>query len=174
MANQFIACVATLVPLTAAITYYDVRYRRIPNPLALASLLSGLVLNTSLGGLNGAVESLKGGAFAFGLMLLLHIFSAMGAGDVKLFGSIGAILGAALVLEAFVVVVVTGGVLALISAIRTRTLRETLRRVWLILFSLLSGWQPPKFAAPSDQRQTIPYGVAITLGSLLTVIIYRQ
>jgi len=125
-----------------------------------AALISGLFLNSILGGWGGTLDSLKGGAYAFGLMLLLHLFGAMGAGDVKLFGAIGAVIGANLVLHAFVVVVITGGVLAIISSLRARIIRQTLRRVWLILYSILCGWKPPRFPTPDDRRQTIPYGLA--------------
>ena len=45
-------------------------------------------------------------------MFMLHVFGAMGAGDVKLFAAIGSVIGAQLVLPTFVVVVLTGGVLA--------------------------------------------------------------
>jgi prepilin peptidase CpaA len=38
---------------------------------------------------------------AFVLMFLLHVFGAMGAGDVKLFAAIGAVMGAHLVLPTF-------------------------------------------------------------------------
>ena len=49
---------------------------------------------------------------AFILMFMLHVFGAMGAGDVKLFAAIGSVIGAQLVLPTFVVVVLTGGLLA--------------------------------------------------------------
>jgi Flp pilus assembly protein protease CpaA len=32
-----------LVPLAALVIYYDVRYRRIPNPFVLATLITGLL-----------------------------------------------------------------------------------------------------------------------------------
>jgi hypothetical protein len=31
----------------------------------------------------------------------------------------------------------------------------------------------PRFAVPADKRHTIPYGVAITLGSLISVVLFR-
>src|ERR687894_2821301 len=80
---------ALLVPLAALITYYDARYRRIPNAFVLATLVAGLAINTTLGGWPGLLASLGGCLAAFCLMLLLHVFGAMGAGDVKLFAAIG-------------------------------------------------------------------------------------
>ncbi len=173
MSEQLVACVIILVPLAVAITYYDMRYRRIPNLFVLAALISGLILNSFIGGWGGAFASLKGAAYAFGLMLLLHLFGAMGAGDVKLFAAIGAIIGAHLVLTTFTVVVITGAVLAIFSMLRAGTTRVTMQRVLLILVGLLPGWKIPRFPAPADRSQTLPYGVAITLGSLISLFIFR-
>ena len=70
---------ALLIPLAVLITYYDVRYRRIPNAFVLATLAGGLLINGILHGLGGLGASLAGCALAFGMMLALHLFGAMGA-----------------------------------------------------------------------------------------------
>ena len=80
---------AFLVPLAFIISYHDVCYRRIPNPFVLATLTVGLLTNAIFGGVNGLLASLGGCALAFFLMFVLHVFGAMGAGDVKLFAAIG-------------------------------------------------------------------------------------
>ena len=162
-----------LIPLAIIIAYYDVRYRRIPNPFVLATLVSGVVINTFFGGLPGVLSSLGGCLFAFILMFLLHVFGAMGAGDVKLFAAIGAVMGAHLVLPTFLVVILTGGLLATISIIRAGAVVTTMHRVLRILVGLLPGWEMPRFAVPADRRTTIPYGVAITIGSLISTVIFR-
>lgn len=174
MLSQIIVSLLLLIPVTTLITYYDVRYRRIPNTLVLATLLGGLILNVAAGGWEGGLASLKGGALAFGLMLVLHIFSAMGAGDVKLFGAIGSVIGVSLVFQTFLVVLITGGALAVIVSVRKGRLRETMNHVLLIFVNLLSGWQPPRFPAPQDRSATIPYGVAITFGTLISLVLYQR
>ena len=162
-----------LVPLAVLIIYHDVRYRRIPNPFVLATLISGLTLNFAMGGLHGAVNSLGGCVLAFILMFGLHVFGAMGAGDVKLFAAIGSVIGAPLVLPTFVVVVLTGGLLALITVLRSGVFGTTMHRVLQILVGLLPGWQMPKFSVPADRRLTIPYGAAITIGAIIATAIFR-
>jgi prepilin peptidase CpaA len=171
--SLFIVITALLVPLAIIITYYDVRYRRIPNAFVLATLASGLIINTIYGGLNGTLLSLGGCAIAFILMFVLHVFGAMGAGDVKLFAAVGSLTGANMVLPTFLVVILTGGALALLLTLRSGAVRTTMQRVLQILVGLLPGWEMPRFAVPADRRHTIPYGVAITFGSLISLAIFR-
>jgi prepilin peptidase CpaA len=162
-----------LIPLAALVIYYDVRYRRIPNAFVVATLISGLTLNLIMGGLNGGLNSLGGCVFAFILMFMLHVFGAMGAGDVKLFAAVGSVIGAQLVLPTFVVVVLTGGLLALITTLRSGIFGTTMHRVLQIFVGLLPGWQMPKFSVPADRRFTIPYGVAITIGAIIATAIFH-
>lgn len=171
--SETVVIIALLLPLAIIITYYDVRYRRIPNAFVLATLASGIAINTMFGGLSGLYASLGGCAMAFVLMFMLHIFGAMGAGDVKLFAAIGAVTGASLVLPTFLVVILTGGLLALVSIIRAGVVITTMQRVLQILVGMLPGWEMPKFAIPADRRTTIPYGVAITIGSIISTAIFR-
>ena len=162
-----------LIPLAVLIIYHDVRYRRIPNPIVLATLVSGLVMNFTLGGFSGGLNSIGGCVLAFILMFMLHVFGAMGAGDVKLFAAIGSLLGAQLVLPTFVVVVLTGGLLAMIVVVRCGVVTTTLHRVLQILVGLLPGWQMPRFSVPTDRRLTIPYGAAITIGAIIATAIFH-
>lgn len=161
MANE-----AVLIPLTGLIAYYDIRYRRIPNSIVVFVLLTGLTLNTVLGGMPGFLSSIVGCVLGFGLMLLLRLFGAMGAGDLKLFAAIGALIGVALVPQTFLFVLLTGGVVGAVYMMRRRRTRKTLSR----LRHLLSH---PFHAVDVDQptliKESIPYGIAITAGSVLSV-----
>lgn len=171
--SETVVTIALLLPLAVIITYYDIRYRRIPNAFVLATLVSGLAINGVFGGLSGLFTSLGGCALGFGLMFMLHLFGAMGAGDVKLFAAIGAVTGAHLVVPTFIVVVLTGGLLAIVSIVRAGVLLSTMHRVLQILIGLLPGWEMPRFAVPADRTHTIPYGVAITIGSIISTAIFR-
>jgi prepilin peptidase CpaA len=164
---------AFLVPLSVIISYYDVCYRRIPNPFVLATLATGILINAFYGGLSGTLTSLAGCFIAFALMFILHVFGAMGAGDVKLFAAIGALTGAHLVLPTFLIVALTGGVLGIVSMIRAGQLKFTMMRVFQILIGLLPGYKVPRFPVPADRRHTIPYGVAITFGSFISLVLFR-
>ena len=163
-----------LAPLAIFVIYFDVRYRRIPNMLVLATLIAGISINIAFSGLTGMVSSLEGLALAFFPMLLMHIFGAMGAGDVKLFAAVGAVLGVSQVPLAFVVVVMLGAVLAVYTMLRAGTVLSTLHGVLRIFVGVLPGWEMPRFQMAPDRKHTIPYGVAIMLGSLIAVVLFPR
>lgn len=162
-----------LIPLAATVIYHDVRYRRIPNVLVLLALVAGLGINTVFGGLPGLGNSALGFAVAFIPMLLLHIFGAMGAGDVKLMGAVGSILGVGLMPVTLILVVMVGGALAVYTTLRAGTMFSTLHGVLRIFVGILPGWEMPRFAMAPDRRHTIPYGVAIMVGSLISAALFR-
>jgi prepilin peptidase CpaA len=165
--------ITLLLPLAVVIAYYDVRYRRIPNAFVLATLAAGIAVNAIFAGLPGVAASIAGCVLGFGLMFMLHVFGAMGAGDVKLFAAIGAVTGAGLVIPTFIVVILIGGLLAVVSMIRAGMVMTTMHRVLQIFVGMLPGWEMPRFAVPTDRKYTLPYGVAITMGSIVSMAIFR-
>jgi len=163
-----------LIPIAFAVIYFDVRYRRIPNVIVICTLVAGVVINSAIGSWGGVLGSAEGFALAFVPMLLLHLFGAMGAGDVKLSGAVGAVLGVSMVPLALIMIVMLGAVLAIYSMVRSGRVFTTLHGVARIFVGLVPGWEMPRFAMPPDRRHTIPYGVAIMLGSLIAVAVFQR
>ena len=173
MPSQNIAIAILFIPMALLITYMDVRYRRIPNKLVLLTFIGGLTLNTIFGGSHGLLISLGGFALAFGLMFFLHAFGTMGAGDVKLFAAIGAVVGVSLVLPTLVVVALTGGVFAICKMIYSRRTLTTLLGVSQVFYGLLPGQRVPRFEVPADRTYTLPYAVPICFGSVIAFFLFR-
>jgi prepilin peptidase CpaA len=163
-----------LIPVAFVVIYFDVRYRRIPNVVVIATLVAGVVVNAAIGSWQGLLVSAEGFALAFVPMLLMHLFGAMGAGDVKLSGAVGSVLGVGMVPFALIIIVMMGAVLALYSMIRSGRVFTTLHGVLRIFVGIMPGWEMPRFAMPPDRRHTIPYGVAIMLGSLIAVAVFQR
>ena len=94
--------------MTAA-TIVDIRTRRIPNELTAA--LAGIGLGLSAAGVSGIPVWASMLGFVVGLALMMpgHVLGATGAGDVKLMAAVGAIVGPALVVTAFLFTAVAGG-----------------------------------------------------------------
>jgi prepilin peptidase CpaA len=152
--------------LVATVT--DLRTRRIPNTLTAAMAVMGFGLATA--GVSGIspVAALAGLALGLALMLPGYALGATGAGDVKLMAAVGAIVGPAMVVMAYLFTGVAGGVLAVVIAIRRRRLGATIQGTTRLL------------AAPSDARNEIQattvasrfaYGPAIAIGSLLAALL---
>ena len=173
IASQTIAIAMLFIPLAITIAYMDVRYRRIPNKLVLVTLIGGVVVNTVFGGVQGLQHSLAGSLLAFLLMLILHVFGTMGAGDVKLFAAIGAVIGSPLVLPTLLIVALTGGLLAIVKMIYARRVTTTMFGVCQFFYGLLPGQRVPRFEVPADRSYTLPYGVAICGGSLIAFVLFR-
>jgi prepilin peptidase CpaA len=173
IANQNFAIALIFFPLAVIIAYMDVRYRRIPNKLVLLTLVGGLAVNTFFGGAHGLRVSLAGSALAFVLMFSLHIFGTMGAGDVKLFAAIGAVLGSPLVLPTLLIVALTGGVLAIFKMVYSRRVGTTMIGVCQFFYGFLPGQKVPRFEVPADRNYTLPYGLAICGGSLIAFLLFR-
>jgi prepilin peptidase CpaA len=171
--QQTIANALMFIPLTIVVAYMDVRYRRIPNKLVLVILIGGLVINTAFKGWNGLLASLGGSALAFGLMLFLHIFATMGAGDVKLFAAVGAVIGISYVLPTLMIVALTGGVLAVFKMIQARRVGATMFGVLQFFYGLLPGHTVPRIDVPADPSYKLPYAVPICFGSIVSFFLFR-
>ena len=165
--------IALLLPLAEVIvTYHDVRYRRIPNAYVLAALVGGVAINGISGGWSGLLASLGGCALAFGLMFMLPRLWSHGRRRRQTLRGNRRDHGAHLVLPTFLIVVLTGGLLAMVTIIRAGVLVSTMHRVLQILVGMLPGWEMPKFAVPTDRTHTIPYGVAITIGNIISTAVF--
>jgi len=171
--QQNIATGLLFLPLAFSITYMDVRYRRIPNRLVLVTLVGGIATNAFFGAWEGLFASLGGLVAGFGLMLLFHVFGTMGAGDVKLFAAIGAVVGSSLVLPTFLIVALTGGILAVCKMVYARRTATTMLGVVQFFIGLLPGQKVPRFVVPVDPSYTLPYAVPICLGSVVSFFLFR-
>src|SRR5512140_2391721 len=81
-----------LVTVLVVASLIDLREQRVPNAIPAALLLAGIVLGAA-NGMAGAGQALAGALLAGGVLLPLYALGGMGAGDVKLMGGAGAMLG---------------------------------------------------------------------------------
>ena len=146
----------------------DLVTRRIPN--GVVAVMAAVGLLASAGGVTDIsfVSSLLGLGIGIMLMLPGHLFGATGAGDVKLFGAVGAVVGVERIMWAFGYTAIAGGVFALIWALHRGRLTLTLRRVLGALGR--PGRARATITAPGADNQ-FPYGPAIAVGSVLAVLL---
>ncbi len=173
LVTRTIAMALLFIPPAIAISYMDVRYRRIPNKLVFIIFIGGLALNTVYDGWNGLLGSLGGCVIAFGLMFLLHLFGTMGAGDVKLCAAVGSVIGFPQVLPTLMIIALTGALLAVFKMIQARRVGATMFGVLQVFYGLLPGQAVPRFSVPADHSYTLPYAVPICLGSIVSFFLFR-
>lgn len=156
-----------LLVITAALI--DFRQRRVPNWLALAGLIVGVGMNWFLCETPGLRMSLKGFGALFGLYFVLYLLRAMGAGDVKLMGAVGAIVGYPNCLGILVMTLLLGGIAAAVLVVGKGRIRKTLHNIWTILSSLRVLRAPyqanPELDVASEQALRLPHAVVVASGT---------
>jgi prepilin peptidase CpaA len=181
MTQELIGLLALMIlaVLLLLATREDIRSHRIPNKLVLVGVLLGLGLNGLLTGGLGFNSEVTGGIgwlsalnrLLLGLAVLLPIYllRAMGAGDVKLMGMVGAFLGPADLIGALIATFIAGGVMALVVALWSKQLVNMLQNIKLMLFGGLLKMNAGQLPTMNDLPVSVaklPYAVAITVGTL--------
>ena len=150
---------------------YDIRFQKIPNLLTLPAIVMAIVYYTFIQGFEGFLISIGGAVLGISLMLIPYLMGGMGAGDAKLMGAVGALLGPKGIFVAFLLTALIGGVYALVVLAFYGNLRETYLRYWLI-FKTFFLTRKLSYVPPSEQEKKprLRYGVAIALGTIMTMI----
>lgn len=154
----------TALLLVAAVG--DVRTRRIPNGLVAVLAVLGLAVSVlSAPIVAGASRGLGGLLTGFACWLPFYALGWLGAGDVKLFAAAGSWLGPLYAVEAALIAAVSGAVLALIWMLRSRGAKDVVSTL------VLAAARPTILASgaiPVASRKTLPYGVALVFGALVS------
>ena len=137
------AALATLLSLGV---WFDLRCRRIPNVLTVAGLAVALLLRGVLG-VSALEDGVEGAGFALLLSLPPFTLGMLGGGDVKLLAAVGGFMGPVRLIGAFLMIALVGGALVKYLA-------------WFGRF----GYRP---TLESQGAMTVPYGLAIGVGSLV-------
>lgn len=155
-----------LLFLLAIAAWQDIKNYRIPNLLVLIGMIAGVILHSNANGWPGFLHAVQGMLVGMAVLLPMYLLRLMGAGDVKLMGMAGAFLGPWQVIGALLAVLVVGGILAILMALRLNKLQQLLTRVRLMVMEgvlKISVKQMPVV----ESRQSLarmPYGVAIFIG----------
>ena len=158
--------IGTLAASGCAAAAIDLRTRRVPNALTLSLAAAGLAVAAAGIGRVSLAGSLAGLAIGVALMLPGHLFGATGAGDVKLFGASGALLGPAAIVAAFIYTAIAGGVLALVVALRRGRLQRTLGSA----ARLVTGAVQAADIEAATENNRFPFAPAIAVGAIVAAI----
>lgn len=160
----------TILVIAAAGT--DLRIRRIPNWITVPGAAVGFALQAYSGGLRGALSSLAGAGLGLAIFITLYVAGGMGAGDVKLFGAVGALTGPEPLVLIFVLTGLLGGIAAAVLAASRGRLRATLERTGELLLDLgRLRWQEVRKNSAAPDALRLPYGAVIAGGALLSLVV---
>lgn len=149
--------------------YIDWRTRRIPNWLTVSGVVLGITLNSIFGGWRGAINSLEGAGLALGLLLPLVLLRGIGAGDWKLLGAVGALMGWRVMLAVLIVSCLVTGAAALVQVVATGRLKATFRNIWTLLKGFaIFGFRPnPEISLDNPTLAKLPFGTCVAVGTAL-------
>lgn len=161
--GEFLGC---LMMLTAAFIT-DIRTMKIPNFITVTGIITGVGWHLVNGGWNGGLNAFTGAAAGFGMLLVLYLFGAVGGGDVKLFGAIGAWTGTMLTLHILMYSIFVAGMIGIVILLWRREIFSRMRgMVQSVLGAyLLKSWGPIR--AGTKQQLQIPFMLAILPGAIL-------
>lgn len=168
MDNPFLIALITGLGLAVLI---DAIKNRIPNWLTLGIACVGLIFQAWGESGNGFGTGLLGAAVGLICFLPLHVFGAMGAGDVKLLAAVGAFLGPVSIFVAALMTVMVGGIIALVFIAARGGLLPMIRRYNSMLMLLVAG--QPQYIPPAPGEAAglrFPYALAIACGTALAII----
>ena len=159
-----------LVVVLSIATINDIRSMRIPNWLTYPVMALASVYHLAINGWSGLLFSMEGIIVGTAVLIIPYLMGGMGAGDAKLMGAVGGLLGPEGVFLAFLFTALIGGGYALIVIALHGFLKETYHRYGIMLKNFfLTGkllYLPP---SEKEKKPKLRYGIAITAGTLLSV-----
>jgi prepilin peptidase CpaA len=149
--------------------WMDWRSARIPNWLTVSGLVVGVAGNTILAGEAGAWMALKGAGLALAVLLPCVLLRGLGAGDWKLMGAIGAMLGPQRLIVVLLGAVFVSGVAAVIEITRLGRWRATLVNLWhlFLMFLTLGLRARPGITLDNPKLLKLPFGTAAAVATVL-------
>lgn len=163
---------------------YDIKERRIPNFITFPAIIVGVFFSLLLDGYPGILFSLSGLAMGMMIFLIPFAMGGMGAGDVKLMGAIGAIMGWKFVLLSGLFTAIIGGIISIGYFIVKGGATQAFINIAGALVSpllyfiylrndsarILGYYEYFKQNKISTSKVYIPYGISIGAGTLLALV----
>jgi prepilin peptidase CpaA len=164
---------AVTLALTLYAAWFDWRTRRIPNWLTVSGFLAGIALNSVLQGWHGARQSLEGAGLALGLLLPLVLLRGLGAGDWKLMGAVGALMGWRSTLFVLVVSFVATAIIGMIQMALTKRVKKTLWNLFALAKGFVTfGIRPnPEVSLDNPALLKMPFGVAVAVATTFSFVL---
>lgn len=155
--------IAAITILTIA-AYIDWKEKRVPNWLTFSAWGLGLLFNMVVGGVEGLWIGFVGSMVGLGTLVIPYALNGMGAGDVKLMAAVGAWVGAGATLEAFLWIIIFGGLMGTYSIVRSSQVKERVVTALVASRNLVTLKSLDAGRGQAPEKILLPYGVPIAFG----------
>ena len=164
---------ALLTPWLAVLCVKDLKTRRLPNAWTLGGLAAGLVLDLGWGGVGGLVDGLEAAGVCVLFLIIPFLVRAAGAGDLKMLAACGAFIGMRQVLLLLLAVSFAGFFVAVGMLVTRKVGAARMKHAFRSLFDWRYDRKAGRAALPpkEDEGNRVPFGVAIAIGTLATLIL---
>jgi len=157
-----------VITLTLVAGLVDFRTRKIPNLITIPGMVAGITLRTAMSGWTGTKVAVEGVVLALALLLPLVLARALGAGDWKLMGAVGAFVGPIIFLFVLFGSIVVSGLMALVEMVRTKRVRETFENMLVLLRGFISFGlrRNAEISLDNPKLLKVPFGVAVAVSTV--------
>jgi prepilin peptidase CpaA len=164
------AVLTAAVGILVIVAYEDVRRRRIPNALSLATAALGFARTACAGDLIDAGHTLAAAIIMFAITFALFQRGAIGGGDAKILPATVLLIGYPELVGFLFLMSLCGGVLAL-TTLALERLDLSFRRFRRGAHVASAGRSDR--ARVASKGSTVPYGVAVAIAGVITLIAAR-
>jgi prepilin peptidase CpaA len=167
--NSLLIIFLVIVLVIAAVI--DFRVQKIPNLLTFPTIVLALAYHGVMNGPDGLLFSSGGLVLGVAIFILPYLMGGMGAGDAKLMGAVGAVLGPRGVFNAAVFTAIIGGIYALMLLLAHRKVGRSLitRSAATLKMFAVTGQLIQMPEAENEEKPKLCYGIAIASGALFTI-----
>ena len=169
-------CIMFLSGILIVSAGIDFKRKKIPNLITYPAMAIGLLYHGVLRGADGLFFSLAGLLVGTSIFLLPYLMGGMGAGDAKLMGAVGAVIGTEGVLYSVTFTALVGGLYAVILIVLHRShfdgyLKKQLTTLWTFV---LTRKYIPDPIQNGQKGIRLCYGIAIAVGTGLYMFLNQS
>lgn len=159
MGVDMVTAAVALLLILAFIT--DMKSQTIPNRLTVSFFAAGCLFHTISEGLPGALGALWGAAAGFLPLLPVYFAGGIGAGDVKLFGAVGAWTSAGIVLQLMMYAILYAGAIGLCLILLNRRFARNMVSAIAAAVIPGAGWKKRGWLQWSHAGHSFPFMLAV-------------
>ena len=158
----------------------DLKAYRVRNTITLPFILIGAAMNLCINGINSLHTVAIGILIPIICLMPLFSLKMLGAGDIKLFSAIGAIMGHRFVLSSMAFSFLAGGVIALLIMLIRKNLRQRFTYLFQYLIYCFITFSIKPYASidfvnkdtvTKDISGKFPFAIAVACGTVISLLI---